>query len=70
MKCVTKWRKAIFAEKKDKVITWEITKLTFRKTLFAMTIPCYICVKMRFLDRVTYGESIGEKTKSLAPLVR
>jgi hypothetical protein len=33
------------------------------KTLFAMDISCYICVKLRFLDRVMHGESIGEKNE-------
>jgi hypothetical protein len=39
-------------------------------SLFVMYISWCICVKMRFLDRVTYGESIGEKTNFLALLVR
>jgi hypothetical protein len=44
-------------------------QIDIAKTLFAMSISCYICVKMRFLDRVMHGESIGEKTNSLAHLV-
>jgi hypothetical protein len=39
------------------------------KTMLDMTISCYLHVKMRFLDRATYRESTGEKTKSLAPSV-
>jgi hypothetical protein len=34
--------------------------------MFAMTISCIIHVKKRFLDRVTYQESIAKKTNSLA----
>jgi hypothetical protein len=37
--------------------------------MFAMTISCIIHVKKRFLDRVTYQESIAKKTNSLARLV-
>jgi hypothetical protein len=39
------------------------------KTLFAMSISCYICKTMQFSDREMHGESIGEKTNSLAHLV-
>jgi hypothetical protein len=34
-----------------------------------MSILCNIHTKMRFLDRATYLEPIGEKTTSLAPSV-
>jgi hypothetical protein len=37
--------------------------------MFTMTISCIIHEKKRFLDRVTYQESIAEKTNSLARLV-
>jgi hypothetical protein len=38
-------------------------QIDIAKTLFAMSISCYICVKMRYLDRVMHGESIGEKNE-------
>jgi hypothetical protein len=44
-------------------------QIDIAEALFAMCISCYICVKMRFLDRVMHGESIGEKTNSLAHLI-
>jgi hypothetical protein len=44
-------------------------QIEIAKTFFAMSISCYICVKMRYLDRVMHGESIGEKTNSLAHMV-
>jgi hypothetical protein len=70
MKCVTKWGKAIISEKWDKVISWQITKIDVAKDIVCYVyFMLYMRKTMQFLDRVMHGESIGEKTNSLAHLV-
>jgi hypothetical protein len=53
----------------QKMTLLQYSQSNIGNTMLDMTISCYLHVKMRFLDRATYRESTGEKTKSIAPSV-